>query len=171
MVSLPPRGPRSARFRAGLPLAARGRSHATALARERFDPESAGASAARAFTNALGCRGVADLGATISCGTINRPVTGGVESATIKAVLEELGGGRPGPDRQGGGSAAACRIACIQPTCSSGGPDAHHQRAAASVDVYKAKKLQALFETAYFARFRVELKEIRANLVNSSTLP
>ena len=47
--------------------------------------------------------------------------------------------------------------------------DAHHQRAAALGRVHARRCCRALFEKAYFARFSVELPEIRANLVNLNT--
>ncbi len=49
------------------------------------------------------------------------------------------------------------------------GPDAYSQRAAAIGATSPANSCRALFETAYFARFGVELPEIRAQLVNLNT--
>ena len=137
--------------------------HATALARELSIPKVL-VPARPGITNALGCV-VADLRHDF-VRTINRPVTE-VESATIRAVLEEQAAeGRAQIDKE---AVRPQHVDCVHSADMQFVGQTHIINVPLpSVDV-TGEKLQALFETAYFARFRVELKEIRANLVNLNT--
>ena len=74
---------------------------------------------------------------------------------------------RAGADRQGGGAAGRDPLRAFGRHAVRR-PDPHPQRAAA-FDRNQRGELQRLFEEAYFARFKVSLPEIRANLVNLNT--
>ncbi|MBZ9842128.1 hydantoinase/oxoprolinase family protein [Mesorhizobium sp. CA5] len=137
--------------------------HATALARELGLPRVL-VPARPGITNALGCV-VADLRHDF-VNTINQPV-GGLDEARLREVLER---------HRNEGEALIAKEAVK--------PD--EIRVAHSADMQfvgqthiinvplpsssvSRETLQLLFEKAYFARFKVELPEIRANLVNLNT--
>jgi N-methylhydantoinase A len=116
------------------------------------------------ITNALGCV-VADLRHDF-VNTINRPVPL-LDEAHVKAVLER---------HREEGEALIAKEA-VEPETIRTIHSADMQFLGQthilnvplpSADVSRAT-LQELFEKAYFARFRVELPEIRANLVNLNT--
>ncbi|TPI31175.1 hydantoinase/oxoprolinase family protein [Mesorhizobium sp. B3-1-9] len=137
--------------------------HATALARELGLPRVL-VPARPGITNALGCV-VADLRHDF-VNTINQPV-GGLDETALREVLER---------HRNEGEALIAKEAVK--------PD--EIRVAHSADMQfvgqthiinvplpsssvSRETLQLLFEKAYFARFKVELPEIRANLVNLNT--
>jgi N-methylhydantoinase A len=137
--------------------------HATALARELGLPKVI-VPARPGITNALGCV-VADLRHDF-VNTINQPVLG-VDLARVRAtfkahVAEGL---------------ALIAAEAIEPeeirTVHSADMQFVGQTHLINVPLPSAEPdretLQKLFEKAYFARFKVELPEIRANLVNLNT--
>jgi N-methylhydantoinase A len=137
--------------------------HATALAKELGLPTVL-VPARPGITNALGCV-VADLRHDF-VNTINQPVPL-IDEARVRAVLESHGEE---------GRALIAKEA-VEPetirTIHSADMQFLGQTHILNVplpsgDVSRAM-LQELFEKAYFARFRVELPEIRANLVNLNT--
>ena len=137
--------------------------HASALARELGLPTVL-VPARPGITNALGCV-VADLRHDF-VNTINRPVPQ-LDEAHVKAVLER---------HREEGEALIAKEA-VEPETIRTIHSADMQFLGQthilnvplpSADVSRAT-LQELFEKAYFARFRVELPEIRANLVNLNT--
>jgi N-methylhydantoinase A len=134
--------------------------HAVALARELNVPRVL-IPARPGITNALGCV-VADLRHDF-VRTLNRPLDG-VDMDQVHAVLADQ-------ESEGRRLIAAERITLTGVDCEYSAdmqfigqthllriplPDAQPTRDA----------LQSLFEAAYFARFRIELPNIRANLVN-----
>jgi N-methylhydantoinase A len=137
--------------------------HASALARELGLPRVL-VPARPGITNALGCV-VADLRHDF-VNTVNRPVAT-LDEAAMRAVLEK---------HRAQGVALIDKEAVKPETiCFSHSADMQFVGQThivtvplPSVEVTRAE-LQALFEKAYFARFRVELPEIRANLVNLNT--
>jgi N-methylhydantoinase A len=137
--------------------------HASALARELGLPRVL-VPARPGITNALGCV-VADLRHDF-VNTINRPVAT-LDEAAMRAVLE---------NHRAQGVALIDKEA-VRPETIRFSHSADMQFVGQthivtvplpSAEVSRAE-LQALFEKAYFARFRVELPEIRANLVNLNT--
>jgi N-methylhydantoinase A len=137
--------------------------HATALARELGLPKVL-VPARPGITNALGCV-VADLRHDF-VNTVNQPVAT-VDEAHIREILE----------RHRAEGAALIAKEAVQPETIRYSHSADMQFVGQthilnvplpSVDVGRAL-LQRLFEEAYFARFKVELPEIRANLVNLNT--
>jgi N-methylhydantoinase A len=137
--------------------------HATALARELGLPKVL-VPARPGITNALGCV-VADLRHDF-VNTVNQPVAL-LDEGKIRAVLERH-------RRQGEELVAK---AAVQPEAIRVTHSADMQFVGQthiinvplpSPEVSRAM-LQELFEKAYFARFKVELPEIRANLVNINT--
>jgi len=134
--------------------------HATALARELSIPKVL-VPARPGITNALGCV-VADLRHDF-VRTINRPVAE-LDEAMLEAVLGE----------QAAEGRAQIAKEAVQPEridlMHSADMQFVGQTHLINVPLPSAKvtrnELQALFEKAYFARFRVELPEIRASLVN-----
>ncbi|MEX2372840.1 MAG: hydantoinase/oxoprolinase family protein, partial [Dehalococcoidia bacterium] len=137
--------------------------HASALARELGIPKVL-VPARPGITNALGCV-VADLRHDF-VRTLNRPLAS-VEQATVKQILEE--------QRVEGLSLIG--MEAVKPKTVRFAHSADMQfigqthiinvpLPSADIDI---ASLQALFEEAYFARFRVALPEIRANLVNLNT--
>lgn len=137
--------------------------HATALARELGIPKVL-VPARPGITNALGCV-VADLRHDF-VRTLNRPL-GALDQATIKAVLAE----------QKAEGIALIESEAVKPKTIRAVHSADMQFVGQthiinvplpSADV-SIEQLQTLFEEAYFARFRVSLPEIRANLVNLNT--
>ncbi|TPM29142.1 hydantoinase/oxoprolinase family protein [Mesorhizobium sp. B2-3-5] len=137
--------------------------HATALARELGLPRVL-VPARPGITNALGCV-VADLRHDF-VNTVNQPVAI-LDEAQLHAVLER--------HRNEGGELIgkeAVKPETIRVTHSADmqfvGQTHIINVPLPSSSVTRAT-LQALFEKAYFARFKVELPEIRANLVNLNT--
>jgi N-methylhydantoinase A len=137
--------------------------HATALARELGLPKVL-VPARPGITNALGCV-VADLRHDF-VNTVNQPVAT-VNEAHIREILE----------RHRAEGATLIAKEAVQPETIRYSHSADMQFVGQthilnvqlpSVDVGRAL-LQRLFEEAYFARFKVELPEIRANLVNLNT--
>ncbi|HEV2897705.1 MAG TPA: hydantoinase/oxoprolinase family protein [Pseudaminobacter sp.] len=137
--------------------------HATALARELGLPKVL-VPARPGITNALGCV-VADLRHDF-VNTVNQPVAT-VDEAHIREILER--------HRMEG--AALIAKEAVQPETIRYSHSADMQFVGQthilnvplpSVDAGR-DLLQRLFEEAYFARFKVELPEIRANLVNLNT--
>jgi len=137
--------------------------HATALARELGLPTVL-VPARPGITNALGCV-VADLRHDF-VNTINQPVPL-IDEARVRAVLER--------HREEGRALIAKEA--IEPetirTIHSADMQFLGQTHILNVPLPSSEisraMLQELFEKAYFARFRVELPEIRANLVNLNT--
>ncbi|HEY6631058.1 MAG TPA: hydantoinase/oxoprolinase family protein [Rhizobiaceae bacterium] len=137
--------------------------HASALAKELGLPTVL-VPARPGITNALGCV-VADLRHDF-VNTINQPVPL-IDEAGVRAVLER---------HRAEGEALIAKEA-VEPETIRTIHSADMQFLGQthilnvplpSADVSRAM-LQDLFEKAYFARFRVELPEIRANLVNLNT--
>ena len=137
--------------------------HATALARELGLPTVL-VPARPGITNALGCV-VADLRHDF-VNTVNQPVAL-LDEQRVKAILK----------RQQSDGAALIAKEAVTPEAIRTSHSADMQFVGQthilnvplpSADVSRAL-LQSLFEKAYFARFKVELPEIRANLVNLNT--
>ncbi|MBZ9816308.1 hydantoinase/oxoprolinase family protein [Mesorhizobium sp. CA7] len=137
--------------------------HATALARELGLPRVL-VPARPGITNALGCV-VADLRHDF-VNTINQPV-GGLDETALREVLER---------HRNEGEALIAKEA-VKPDAIRVTHSADMQFVGQthiinvplpSLSVSR-ETLQLLFEKAYFARFKVELPEIRANLVNLNT--
>jgi N-methylhydantoinase A len=137
--------------------------HATALSRELGLPKVL-IPARPGITNALGCV-VADLRHDF-VNTLNQPVAR-VDEAKVREVLE----------RQRHDGAALIAKEAVTPDeiryAHSADMQFVGQTHILNVPLPSAEvtrdMLQHLFEKAYFARFRVELPEIRANLVNLNT--
>ncbi|WP_457940691.1 hydantoinase/oxoprolinase family protein [Mesorhizobium sp. 10J20-29] len=137
--------------------------HASALARELGLPTVL-VPARPGITNALGCV-VADLRHDF-VNTVNQPVAL-LDEAAMRAVLER--------HREEGEALIAKEAVTPETIRTIHSADMQFVGQThilnvelPSPDVDRAT-LQALFEKAYFARFRVELPEIRANLVNLNT--
>ncbi|MDX8490972.1 hydantoinase/oxoprolinase family protein [Mesorhizobium sp. VK22B] len=137
--------------------------HATALARELGLPRVL-VPARPGITNALGCV-VADLRHDF-VNTINQPV-GGLDEASLQEVLER---------HRNEGEALIAKEAvkpdAIRVTHSADMQfvgQTHIINVPLPSSSVSRETLQLLFEKAYFARFKVELPEIRANLVNLNT--
>jgi len=137
--------------------------HATALARELGLPRVL-VPARPGITNALGCV-VADLRHDF-VNTINQPV-GGLDEAALREVLER---------HRNEGEALIAKEAvkpdAIRVTHSADMQfvgQTHIINVPLPSSSVSRQTLQLLFEKAYFARFKVELPEIRANLVNLNT--
>ncbi|TPK91235.1 MULTISPECIES: hydantoinase/oxoprolinase family protein [unclassified Mesorhizobium] len=137
--------------------------HATALARELGLPRVL-VPARPGITNALGCV-VADLRHDF-VNTINQPVTL-LDEAKLREVLER---------HRNEGEALIAKEAvkpdAIRVTHSADMQfvgQTHIINVPLPSSSVSRETLQLLFEKAYFARFKVELPEIRANLVNLNT--
>ncbi|TPI70966.1 hydantoinase/oxoprolinase family protein [Mesorhizobium sp. B2-8-9] len=137
--------------------------HATALARELGLPRVL-VPARPGITNALGCV-VADLRHDF-VNTINQPV-GGLDETALREVLER---------HRNEGEALIAKEAvkpdAIRVTHSADMQfvgQTHIINVPLPSSSVSRETLQQLFEKAYFARFKVELPEIRANLVNLNT--
>ncbi|TPI48638.1 hydantoinase/oxoprolinase family protein [Mesorhizobium sp. B2-9-1] len=137
--------------------------HATALARELGLPTVL-VPARPGITNALGCV-VADLRHDF-VNTINQPV-GGLDETALREVLER---------HRNEGEALIAKEAvkpdAIRVTHSADMQfvgQTHIINVPLPSSSVSRETLQLLFEKAYFARFKVELPEIRANLVNLNT--
>ncbi|SFN62286.1 N-methylhydantoinase A [Mesorhizobium sp. NFR06] len=137
--------------------------HATALARELGLPRVL-VPARPGITNALGCV-VADLRHDF-VNTINQPVAN-LDEAKLREVLER---------HRNEGEALIAKEAvkpdAIRVTHSADMQfvgQTHIINVPLPSSSVSRETLQQLFEKAYFARFKVELPEIRANLVNLNT--
>ncbi|RUX33929.1 hydantoinase/oxoprolinase family protein [Mesorhizobium sp. M2A.F.Ca.ET.042.01.1.1] len=137
--------------------------HATALARELGLPRVL-VPARPGITNALGCV-VADLRHDF-VNTINQPVAS-LDEASLREVLER---------HRNEGEALIAKEAvkpdAIRVTHSADMQfvgQTHIINVPLPSSSVSRETLQQLFEKAYFARFKVELPEIRANLVNLNT--
>ncbi len=137
--------------------------HAVAIARELGIPEVL-VPARPGLTNALGCL-VADLRQDL-VNTVNAPLAT-LDMSVVKATLEA--------QRAQGEAVNAAEKDEIVETVVLHGADmqfrgqTHLIRVAIPSPDVSREELQALFEAAYFARFRVRLPEIRAVLVNLTT--
>ncbi|TPM10430.1 MULTISPECIES: hydantoinase/oxoprolinase family protein [unclassified Mesorhizobium] len=137
--------------------------HATALARELGLPRVL-VPARPGITNALGCV-VADLRHDF-VNTINQPV-GVFDESRLHQVLER--------HRNEGEQLIAKEAVKPQTIRVTHSADMQFVGQTHIINVslpsssVTRQELQALFEKAYFARFKVELPEIRANLVNLNT--
>ncbi len=137
--------------------------HASALARELGLPKVL-VPARPGITNALGCV-VADMRHDF-VNTVNQPVAG-IDEARMLAILQ---------DHEAQGRALIAQEA-VEPSeirvTHSADMQFVGQTHIVNVPLPAAgisrATLQTLFEKAYFARFKVELPEIRANLVNLNT--
>ena len=118
------------------------------------------------ITNALGCV-VADLRHDF-VNTLNQPVAAARRSAASRAVLERHSDEGEALIAQGGGASRRRSASLIRADMQFVGQTHIINVPLPSSDVTR-DELQALFEKAYFARFKVELPEIRANLVNLNT--
>ncbi|WP_367717436.1 hydantoinase/oxoprolinase family protein [Nitratireductor sp. GISD-1A_MAKvit] len=137
--------------------------HAAALARELGIPRVM-VPARPGITNALGCV-VADLRHDF-VRTVNRPVAS-LDVALVKSVLEE---------QRAEGEALITeetvqpeRIECVHTVDMQFVGQTHLINVPLPGPEIDRDTLQALFEDAYFKRFKVRLPEIRANLVNLNT--
>ena len=137
--------------------------HAVAIARELGIPEVL-VPARPGLTNALGCL-VADLRQDL-VNTLNAPLAT-IDMGAVKATLEA--------QRARGEAVNAAEKDEIVETVVLHGADmqfrgqTHLIRVAIPSPAIGREELQAAFEEAYFARFRVHLPEIRAVLVNLVT--
>lgn len=137
--------------------------HASALARELGLPRVL-VPARPGITNALGCV-VADLRHDF-VNTVNQPVAA-LDEARLKAILM----------RQRAEGEALIALEAVQPESIRVSHSAdmqfigqtHILNVPLPSAAVSGALLQTLFEQAYFARFRVDLPEIRANLVNLNT--
>ena len=137
--------------------------HATALARELGLPRVL-VPARPGITNALGCV-VADLRHDF-VNTINMPV-GALDEAALHAVLE-----RHRNEGETLIAKEAVKPDAIRVTYSADMQfvgQTHIINVPLPSSSVSRATLQQLFEKAYFARFKVKLPEIRANLVNLNT--
>ncbi|MBZ9856325.1 hydantoinase/oxoprolinase family protein [Mesorhizobium sp. CA13] len=137
--------------------------HATALARELGLPRVL-VPARPGITNALGCV-VADLRHDF-VNTINQPV-GVLDESQLHQVLE-----RHRNEGEELIAKEAVKPETIRVTHSADMQfvgQTHIINVLLPSSSVTRQELQALFEKAYFARFKVELPEIRANLVNLNT--
>ena len=137
--------------------------HATAIARELGIPRVL-IPGRPGITNALGCA-VADLRHDF-VRTLNRPVAD-LDMGAVHAVLAEQ-------EAEGHGLVERERVATERIEVHRSADmqfvgQTHLLRVTLPVGAFDRKALQSLFEDAYFARFRVRLPEIRANLVNLNT--
>jgi N-methylhydantoinase A len=137
--------------------------HAVAIARELGIPEVL-VPARPGLTNALGCL-VADLRQDL-VNTINAPLAT-LDMEVVRSTLEAQ-------RAQGETINAAERDEIVETVVLHGADmqflgQTHLIRVAIPSPAVAREELQALFEEAYFARFRVRLPEIRAVLVNLVT--
>jgi N-methylhydantoinase A len=137
--------------------------HAVAIARELGVPEVL-VPARPGLTNALGCL-VADLRQDL-VNTVNAPLAA-LDMGVVRSTLET--------QRAHGEAINAAERDEIVETVVIHGADmqfrgqTHLIRVTIPSPAVSREELQALFEEAYFARFRVRLPEIRAVLVNLVT--
>jgi N-methylhydantoinase A len=137
--------------------------HATAIARELGLPKVL-VPARPGITNALGCV-VADLRHDF-VNTINQPVAL-LDEEKMRAVLARHR--RQGEDLIAGESIQPDAIRVTHSADMQFVGQTHIINVPLPSPQVSRAMLQALFEKAYFARFKVELPEIRANLVNLNT--
>ncbi|MBK0399607.1 hydantoinase/oxoprolinase family protein [Limibaculum sp. M0105] len=137
--------------------------HAAALARELAIPRVL-VPARPGITNALGCA-VADLRHDF-VRTVNRPLDS-IDIAHVHAILaEQTATGRETVARNG---ASVGRVRAVYTADMQFVGQTHLIRVALPDAAPARETLQQLFEAAYYARFKVELPTIRANLVNLNT--
>jgi N-methylhydantoinase A len=137
--------------------------HAAALARELGIPKVV-IPARPGITNALGCV-VADLRHDF-VRTVNQPVAG-LDEAAMQAIL-----GAQSADGMALIDAEVVKPQSVQVLHSADMQfvgQTHLLNVLLPSGTVDRATLQSLFEKAYFARFKVELPEIRANLVNLNT--
>lgn len=137
--------------------------HATALARELGLPKVL-VPARPGITNALGCV-VADLRHDF-VNTINQPVAL-LDESQLHQVLERHR--NEGGELIGKEAVKPERIRVTHSADMQFVGQTHIINVPLPSSTVTRSELQALFEKAYFARFKVELPEIRANLVNLNT--
>lgn len=137
--------------------------HATALARELGLPKVL-VPARPGITNALGCV-VADLRHDF-VNTINQPVAM-LDEAKLREVLERHR--NEGEDLIGKEAVTPETIRVTHSADMQFVGQTHIINVPLPSSSVTRATLQQLFEKAYFARFKVELPEIRANLVNLNT--
>lgn len=137
--------------------------HAAALARELGIPRVM-VPARPGITNALGCV-VADLRHDF-VRTINRPVAG-LDTGLVRDVLEaQRAEGRAMIEQE---TVRPERIDYVHTADMQFVGQTHLLNVPLPGPEVDREALQALFEEAYYARFKVRLPEIRANLVNLNT--
>ncbi|WP_187971790.1 hydantoinase/oxoprolinase family protein [Aquibium microcysteis] len=137
--------------------------HAAALARELGIPRVI-IPARPGITNALGCV-VADLRHDF-VRTVNQPVAGLDESAMQAILAAQADDGRALIDAE---VVKPQRVQILHSADMQFVGQTHLLNVPLPSAAVDRAALQSLFETAYFARFKVELPEIRANLVNLNT--
>ncbi|MER9263326.1 hydantoinase/oxoprolinase family protein [Mesorhizobium sp. M0410] len=137
--------------------------HATALARELGLPKVL-VPARPGITNALGCV-VADLRHDF-VNTVNQPVAGLAETQ-LHEILERHR--NEGEELIGKEAAKPEAIRVTHSADMQFVGQTHIINVPLPSSAVTRQVLQQLFESAYFARFKVELPEIRANLVNLNT--
>lgn len=137
--------------------------HAAALARELGIPRVI-IPARPGITNALGCV-VADLRHDF-VRTVNQPVAGLDESAMQAILAAQADDGRALIDAE---VVKPQRVQILHSADMQFVGQTHLLNVPLPSAAVDRATLQDLFETAYFARFKVELPEIRANLVNLNT--
>ena len=145
------------------PFGGAGPLHAAALARELGIPRLL-IPARPGITNALGCA-VADLRRDY-VNTVNRPVEL-LDASVVERILgEQVAAGRKLLEREG---IAIEAVRLIHSADMQFQGQSHILSIALPRAQASRAELQQLFERAYFARFGVELPEIRAVLVNLHT--
>lgn len=137
--------------------------HAVALARELGLPEVL-VPARPGLTNALGCL-VADLRQDF-VKTLSAPLDT-VDMAAVEAILREQEA--RGRDINGAEQAEIVETRVLLSADMQFRGQTHLIRVALPSPAVTRAELQALFETAYFARFQIRLPEIKAMLVNLNT--
>jgi len=137
--------------------------HATALARELGLPRVL-VPARPGITNALGCV-VADLRHDF-VNTINQPV-GGLDEASLHELLERHR--NEGEELIAKEAVKPDEIRVTHSADMQFVGQTHIINVPLPSSSVSRETLQQLFEKAYFARFKVKLPEIRANLVNLNT--
>jgi N-methylhydantoinase A len=137
--------------------------HATALARELGLPKVL-VPARPGITNALGCV-VADLRHDF-VNTVNQPVAG-LDETQLHAILERHR--NEGEELIGKEAVKPETIRVTHSADMQFVGQTHIINVPLPSSSVTRAVLQQLFEKAYFARFKVELPEIRANLVNLNT--
>jgi N-methylhydantoinase A len=137
--------------------------HASALARELGVPKVI-VPARPGITNALGCV-VADLRHDF-VNTVNQPVAT-LDEGKLRAILESQSA--EGYELIAKEAVRPAHIRYVHSADMQFVGQTHLINVPLPSAVVARETIQRLFEKAYFARFRVELPEIRANLVNLNT--
>ena len=137
--------------------------HATALARELAVPKVL-IPARPGITNALGCI-VADLRHDF-VNTVNRPLDA-IDIDDVHAVFERQT--REGENLINGEKIAIKEINRLYSVDMQFVGQTHLLRVDLDFPTPSTNELRAAFEDAYFKRFKVDLQEIRVNLVNINT--